>query len=685
MARKLAFLVACALAALVLTVPAPAWAVEWRGINVNGVDIVKDADHIVECGEGTAQYNPRTGELTLTNAEITKGTGYETTQCGIESGRDMNLNIVLVGENTTSLPISATSGSSAEPAFGDTCGNITISGTGSLEVTTSQSAPNAINAYNSLTIKDRAHITVHSDQSAALNAQNGDVLITGNAVVNAETVSGYYVINGKRSVIVENGATVVATGRFFSEGGISVTDGGALDVTAVGNGYAVDSSGPITVENSTLNAKSVDTVAVYAWGAGALVLTNSTVTASSTNSYALNASNGGIEMTGGTVTLSAPNKYATYTSGAVVAKGGAEINVTNSRNGLAAYHNVYLSGVTGTINVDDMALYSQSAGVLVDQGCNLELSGGITVFAYAGSVSFSDSTLDISGTDSVCAVYGNGDVRISGGTVHVVASKGEGNAEAYALRSGGEIALTGGTITLEGDAGVIDAASGGTLGFGGTNWYQWATSVVGAVVESTSAPYSLSGRTDTYLRIEPVGTTYQLSVAGGEGGGSYVAGTQVTVSADAFNAGGHFSGWTVNDPTGTVVLADPSAAEATFTMPAGAVELIATYEPHAVLKHVAAVNPTCTDAGMAEHWKCPECGALFADAAGTTLVNADDLAVAPLGHDFKDGVCTRCGAEESTGGTIPATGDLSALASIAPTLLGGSVLAAGVIARRHRS
>ena len=638
MRKRFAAFAVFVFATVLSALPAPAWAVEHKGINVNGVDIVADADHIVKCGDGTAEYDPVTGELTLTDAKITKGTGYITTQCGIESGRDMSLNIVLVGENTTILPISATSGDSANPVFDGTCGDITISGPGSLEVTSSQVAPNAINAYNSLTIKDGARVTVHSDQSAALCAQNGDVLITGNADVNAETVSGALAISSKDSVVAENGATVVVKGRCYGEGGISVTDGGTLDVTAVGSSYAVDSSGPITVKDSTLNATSTDTVAVYAWGAGALTLTNGTVKASSTNSYALNAGTGGIEMTGGKVALSAPNKYATYTSGAVVAKGGTEINVTNSRNGLAANLDVHLSGVKGTIDVDSAALYSQSSDVLVDQGCDLEISGGITVFANAGSVSFSDSRLDISGTNSAYAVYGNGDVRIGGGMVHVVASKGEGNAEAYALRSGKEIALTGGIITLEGDAGAIDTASGGNLNFGGTNWYQWATSPAGAVTKSESDAYDSAGRTDTYLRIEPVGTKYGLAVSGGKGSGSYVAGTQVTISADAFNASGHFSEWTVSDPTGAGVLAKPSAAETTFTMPAGAVELTANYEPHAVLEHVAAVDPTCTDAGKAEHWMCPDCGALFLDDDGTNLVDSDDLTIPATGHSWSEPV-----------------------------------------------
>ena len=163
-------------------------------------------------------------------------------------------------------------------------------------------------------------------------------------------------------------------------------------------------------------------------------------------------------------------------------------------------------------------------------------------------------------------------------------------------------------------------------------------------------------------------------------------------------------------------------------MPAGTVELAATFNDPHILEPVEADEPSCTAGGTAKHWKCLECSALFSDSAGTKLVDADDLtipatghswgepkwswdddytkfgatftcsndpshtevltaeptasvkteptctepgvrlytatvelegidyvatseqAIPALGHDYVDGVCTRCGAEESEGG-----------------------------------
>lgn len=606
MARKLAFLVACALAALVLTVPVPAWAVEWRGINVNGVDIVADDDHIVECGDGTAEYDPKTGVLTLTDAEITKGSGHPITQCGIESGRDMNLNIVLMGENTMNLPMSATSGSVAEPVF-ETCGTITIKGPGSLTITSSQVAPNAINAWNSVTI-DGAHVIVRSESSCAINAQNGSVNIINGARVEATSAGDY---SFAVSALQPSGDTE-------------------------DNDIVVSGEGTYLKASSAKAAVNADCLTLYA--GNDLVLEDGAV----------------IEVDGAAVA----NKDVTIQS-------GANLSVSNEGGSYALY-------AVGALTIDGASVSASSV-----RGYGIVARENLSVH---------DAIIDARSTDSNGLGVTFGGATIDGGTITL---SSENNA---ALSTAGNASIVSGVVTLKGGSSGALAVAG--LNFGSTNWYQWATSAAGEVTKSESYAYDSADRTDTYLRIEPVGTTYNLAVSGGEGSGSYVAGTQVTISADAFNASGHFAGWTVNDPTGAGLLVDSSARETTFTMPAGTVELTATYEPHAALEHVAAVDPTCTSEGAVEYWTCSECGALFSDSAGTTLVSSDSLSVPALGHDYVDGVCAVCGEKdpdyvapeepEKNDATIPATGDASVLFSLVPALLGGSVLAGGLLARRHR-
>ena len=66
---------------------------------------------------------------------------------------------------------------------------------------------------------------------------------------------------------------------------------------------------------------------------------------------------------------------------------------------------------------------------------------------------------------------------------------------------------------------------------------------------------------------------YTLTVNGGSGDGTYAAGTQVTVSADAPPAGQQFVGWTGN----TSILANSSAASTKATMPASNATITAAY------------------------------------------------------------------------------------------------------------
>jgi hypothetical protein len=67
--------------------------------------------------------------------------------------------------------------------------------------------------------------------------------------------------------------------------------------------------------------------------------------------------------------------------------------------------------------------------------------------------------------------------------------------------------------------------------------------------------------------------TYALTVNSGNGGGSYAAGTAVTVTANAAPSGSVFSAWTGN----TAALASSTSATTTLTMPAAATSITATY------------------------------------------------------------------------------------------------------------
>ncbi len=77
---------------------------------------------------------------------------------------------------------------------------------------------------------------------------------------------------------------------------------------------------------------------------------------------------------------------------------------------------------------------------------------------------------------------------------------------------------------------------------------------------------------------------HTVTVIDGEGSGTYAVGDTVTIKADNPPTGSQFTGWTVT--SGSVTLTDASAAETTFTMPAGNVTVSATFK----LSHIHGLN-----------------------------------------------------------------------------------------------
>ena len=84
------------------------------------------------------------------------------------------------------------------------------------------------------------------------------------------------------------------------------------------------------------------------------------------------------------------------------------------------------------------------------------------------------------------------------------------------------------------------------------------------------------------------------------------------------------------------------------------------YEVHN-LEKVDGVPASCTAKGTKEHWKCKECGLIFADAACTEFLSEEDVVLQPAGHKPETSVakasldkpgsivtaCSVCGAEIS--------------------------------------
>ena len=85
---------------------------------------------------------------------------------------------------------------------------------------------------------------------------------------------------------------------------------------------------------------------------------------------------------------------------------------------------------------------------------------------------------------------------------------------------------------------------------------------------------------------------YTVSVTGGTGGGVYVAGTSVTLTANTPGVGERFTGWTIEGISGL----DTTQTSLTFNMPAGNVTATANYED---IEYTVTVNGGTTDKSKA--------------------------------------------------------------------------------------
>ena len=280
-------------------------------------------------------------------------------------------------------------------------------------------------------------------------------------------------------------------------------------------------------------------------------------------------------------------------------------------------------------------------GILTIDGAETKIQATGGGYVSGNGVVIKNGDLDIrvtvpesSGDSSMGAIYAYTDgITISGGTVNA-SIDGKASTRKVALITGGNLNITDGTVTLQGDYPMfISTNGGGSLNFG-SNWYQWTESALGAPVLSTDKPYTYVFSKKPYLRIEPVGTTYSLTVERGEGSGSYTAGSTVEISAEPYSGTGHFSEWTVAGTTADI-MADSAKAETSITMPAKNVTITANYASH-VPGEQGAKTPTCTEEGYTGDKVCKDCG----------LVLEKGEALPKVSHSYKDGKCTVCGAAD---------------------------------------
>lgn len=99
---------------------------------------------------------------------------------------------------------------------------------------------------------------------------------------------------------------------------------------------------------------------------------------------------------------------------------------------------------------------------------------------------------------------------------------------------------------------------------------------------------------------------------------------------------------------GLDAVGEPAADDA-FTIDAASTsEVLANickdyYGGHNLIK-TDAQDPTCTKAGNSAYWTCENCEKVFGDEKGETETSLAETVVQATGHNYVNGICTKCGA-----------------------------------------
>ena len=241
------------------------------------------------------------------------------------------------------------------------------------------------------------------------------------------------------------------------------------------------------------------------------------------------------------------------------------------------------------------------------------------------------------------------------------------NTEIPALRDY-TVTVTGGTATVAAGTPITRAMEGVEVTVtaqapAGTHFVKWVVKAGGVTLanETSATTTFIMPANDVTIEAEfaenPV-EAYTLTVI--KGTASVAAGTPitdkiaqntvVTVTADAPETGKVFDKWDVLE--GNVTLADATKATTTFTMPASAVKIEATYKD-APPSHPHSYG-TDWKYDDTNHWHECECGDK-ADVAAHSYVWKTDKEATKFKDGSKHEECSVCGAVRNAGTIIPAT------------------------------
>ena len=286
------------IAMVVMLVPTTVLAASPTILNVNGTSILTATDNKVACGSGTAEYDPESNTLTLTDVTIE---GEFSGQAAIFTDGDLTIRLIgtntitsgwygIYSNNNNSTITIGGSGTLTINAVSDcvTGADLIIGIAGETDapivnVTGKEKLASGIYATNTLTIQNGANVTAISEaQGFALCGENG-VVITGSTVnttvdgIKTNVIASWADFSIDSSTVTATGTSENAFPSIYAAGNIIVNKS---DVKATSRGMrGIYTDSDMMVTDSTVTAAGATNEGMVV--VGALSLTNSKLTASS--------------------------------------------------------------------------------------------------------------------------------------------------------------------------------------------------------------------------------------------------------------------------------------------------------------------------------------------------------------------------------------------------------------------
>lgn len=282
---------------------------------------------------------------------------------------------------------------------------------------------------------------------------------------------------------------------------------------------------------------------------------------------------------------------------------------------------------------DDPIIYDRSEKtpevIVKDADGNVIPASEYTV-TYSGNTNAGTATVTISDNE-------DGNYAVSGMTTFPILPKPEDEAEVLLVGSApivysGEEQMP--AVIVKDETGVEVPASEYTVLYSdNTN----AGTATVTITDNEGGNYTISGMTTFTIEKKPITVTADNQVKK-----CSAADPVLTCRASALITGDAFTGSLIREPgeaVGTYAIMRGTLANDNYSI---------TFVPGVfVIEHnlvkVDAVSPGCTTNGNIVYYRCDGCGALFADADGTTPITAADTVVPAHGHKVSGGTCIYCG------------------------------------------